>query len=173
MNEQISVVCGSQVFPQLKNSSSKQSKAQACFQFKNFLLSLWWQKVGFFLVFEVLCLHFCVRVSIQKKNRIPSRRRRIRGVARVERCCAPQMNKQNCAKLLLYCKIYEQDQVSSLIHLAWPTVSPVADIVLTSTLFCFEKWRRVCRHKYRRMTCVKTMISTGRECGLAKWIHYY
>ena len=32
--------------------------------------------------------------------------------------------------------------VSSMIHSAWPTVSPVANIVFTWNLFCFEKWGR-------------------------------
>ena len=33
-------------------------------------------------------------------------------------------------------------QVSSMIHSARPTVSPVANIVFALNLFCFEKWGR-------------------------------
>ena len=33
-------------------------------------------------------------------------------------------------------------QVSSMIHSARPTISPVANIVFALTLFCFEKWGR-------------------------------
>ena len=56
-------------------------------------------------------------------------------------------------------------QVSSMIHSARPTATPVANIV-----FCYfvllnlesgDGWT----------TCAKTMIPTGRDCGLAEWIN--
>ena len=49
-------------------------------------------------------------------------------------------------------------QVSSMIHSAWPTVSPVANIIFAWNLFCFEKWGRT--------ACAKTMIT-----GSAEWIN--
>ena len=58
-------------------------------------------------------------------------------------------------------------QVSSMIHSAKPTVPPVA-IILICSLFCF-----VLRdfEKSGRTTCVKTMMTTGRDCGSAEWIN--
>ena len=56
-------------------------------------------------------------------------------------------------------------QMSSMIHSVRPTVSPVANIVFT--LLDFEKWGRT----DGRTTCAKTMIPTGRDFGLAKWIN--
>ena len=54
-------------------------------------------------------------------------------------------------------KIYT-GQVSSMIHSARHIV---ANIVFAWNLFCFEKW----------MTCAKTKITTGRDCGSAWWIN--
>ena len=58
-------------------------------------------------------------------------------------------------------------QVSSMIHSARPTVSPVANIVFVWYLFCFEKWGRT----YVRTICAKTMITTDRDRGSASWIN--
>ena len=60
--------------------------------------------------------------------------------------------------------------VSSMIHSARPNVSPVVNIVFAWHLFCFEKWNG---RTYGRMTCAKTMITIGRDCGAAKWIKKY
>ena len=60
----------------------------------------------------------------------------------------------------------ETRQVSSKIHSAWPTVSPVANMIFVS--FClldFEMWGRT--------TCAKTVIPTGRDYGSAEWINYW
>ena len=46
-------------------------------------------------------------------------------------------------------------------------VSPVANLfLLCFVLLDFEKWG----HAYVQTTCAKTMIPTGRDCGLAEWI---
>ena len=63
-------------------------------------------------------------------------------------------------------------EVSLMIHSARPTVSPVVNIVLAWSLFCFvlldlEKWGRT----YGRTTCAQTMITTRRDCGSAEWIN--
>ena len=55
-----------------------------------------------------------------------------------------------------------------MIHSARPTVTPVANIVFF-LLYCFarfEKWGMD-----GRTTCAKTIIPTGRGCGLAEWIN--
>ena len=63
-------------------------------------------------------------------------------------------------------------QVSSMIHSARPTVSSVETIVFAWNLFCFEYWgrTRTYRRTDGRTTCAKTMITTGRDFGLAEWI---
>ena len=53
-----------------------------------------------------------------------------------------------------------------MIHSAWPTVSPVANIVFT--LFCFAG--SVVRTDI--WTCAKTMIPTDRDRELAEWISF-
>ena len=58
-------------------------------------------------------------------------------------------------------------QVSSMIHSARPTVSPVAKHCFV--LLGFEKWGLT----DIRTTCAKTMIPTGRDCGSAEWINSY
>ena len=63
-------------------------------------------------------------------------------------------------------KIELKRQVPSMIHLARPTVLLVANTILTRKLFCvtrFEKWGRT----YGRTTCVKIVITTGRDRGSA------
>ena len=52
-------------------------------------------------------------------------------------------------------------QVSSMIHSARPTVSPVANIVFA--LFCFARFCKVGTDG--RTKCAKTMIPTGRDLG--------
>ena len=59
-------------------------------------------------------------------------------------------------------------QVSSMIHSAKPEVQPVAITIFTLNVFCFEKWGRT----DGRTTCVKIMITTGRDCGSTSWINY-
>ena len=63
-------------------------------------------------------------------------------------------------------------QESSMIHSAWPTVSPVVNFALFSLEICFvlpdfEKWRRT----YGRTTYAKIIITTSRNCGLVEWIN--
>ena len=54
-----------------------------------------------------------------------------------------------------------------MIHSARPTVLPVANIVFN--LFWFAKFWKV----DGQATFVKTMITTGRDCGLAEWINNF
>ena len=56
--------------------------------------------------------------------------------------------------------VRREKQASSMIHSVRPTVSSVANIVFT--LFYFAKF----------WTCAKTIIPTGRDCGLAEWINF-
>ena len=61
----------------------------------------------------------------------------------------------------------KKDRLSSTIHSAWPTVSPVSRehcIRLTFVLFWEVGWTDA------RTTCAKTMITTSRDCGSAEWI---
>ena len=67
-------------------------------------------------------------------------------------------------------------QVSSMIHSARSTVSPLVNIVFALNLFVFlldfEKlgtniWT------VRRTTCAKTMITSDRDCGSAEWINTF
>ena len=57
-----------------------------------------------------------------------------------------------------------------MIHPARLTVSPVANIVFCYLVLLDLKSGDGCTD--RRTTCVKTMIPTGRDCGLAEWINY-
>ena len=50
-----------------------------------------------------------------------------------------------------------------MIHLARPTVSPVANIV-------FTLFGSILKSGDGRTTCAKTMIPTGSDCGFAEWI---
>ena len=61
-------------------------------------------------------------------------------------------------------------QVSSMIHSARPTVSPVVN-VFAWNLFCFAKWGRTDGRTYERTTCEKIMITAGRDCRSAEWIN--
>ena len=66
-------------------------------------------------------------------------------------------------------KVLMARQVSSMIHSARATVSPVATIVFCSfVLLDFESGDG---RTDGRTTCGKTMIPTGRDCGLAEWIN--
>ena len=47
-------------------------------------------------------------------------------------------------------------------------VSPLVNIVFAWNLVCFEKGDG---RTYERTTYAKTMITTGRDCGLASWIN--
>ena len=63
-------------------------------------------------------------------------------------------------------------QVSSMIHSAKPTVSPVVNIVFTWYLYCLARFWKV-RTDGRwdgRTKCLNTMITTGSGCGSATWI---
>ena len=62
-------------------------------------------------------------------------------------------------------------QVSSMIHSARPTLPPVANIVFAWNLLCFEKWGRTDRRTDGRTTWTKTVITNGRDCGLAGLIN--
>ena len=64
-------------------------------------------------------------------------------------------------------------QVSSMIHSARPTVSPVVDIVFTWNLFCLARFWKVGTNIRTdgRTTRAKTMITTGSDCGSAEWIN--
>ena len=62
-------------------------------------------------------------------------------------------------------------QVSSMIHSARPTVSPVVSIVFAWNLFCFARFWKVGTNV--RTICAKTMITTGSDCGPAEWINCY
>ena len=55
-------------------------------------------------------------------------------------------------------------QMSSMIHLARPTVTPVATIIFCCFVLLDLKSER------GRTTCGKIMITTGRDFGLAEWI---
>ena len=57
---------------------------------------------------------------------------------------------------------------AELIHSARPIVTPVANIVFCC--FVFIDMKRFLR-TYGRTTWAKTMIPTGRDCGLAEWIN--
>ena len=59
-------------------------------------------------------------------------------------------------------------KVSSMIHSARPTVSPVENIVFAWNLFCFARFWKLGMDG--RITRAKTMITTGRDCGSAEWI---
>ena len=63
-------------------------------------------------------------------------------------------------------------QVSSMTHSARPTVSPVATIVFCCFVLLDLKSGdgRQYGRTNGRTTCAKTMITTGRDCGLAEWI---
>ena len=58
-------------------------------------------------------------------------------------------------------------QVSPMIPSARPTVPPVVITIFTWKLFFCTMLKR----RNGRMSCVKTVISTGRDCGLAEWIN--
>ena len=65
--------------------------------------------------------------------------------------------------------------MSSMIHSARPTVSPVVNFVFA--LFCFARFWKVETDgrdvwMYVRTTCAKTIIPTRRDCGSAEWIHF-
>ena len=62
-------------------------------------------------------------------------------------------------------------QVSSMIHSARPTVSPVVKIVFTGNLFCFLLYFEKDGRTDGQTTCAKTIIPTGRDFGLAEWIN--
>ena len=55
------------------------------------------------------------------------------------------------------CYLKHTRQVSSMIHSARPTVSPVTNIVFAWNLFCFEKWGRT--------------DDMWKNCGSASWIN--
>ena len=63
----------------------------------------------------------------------------------------------------------EKKQVSSMIHSARPTVTPVENIVFHCFVLLDLKSGD---GRTRRTTCAKTMIPTGRDCELAVWINY-
>ena len=56
------------------------------------------------------------------------------------------------------------------IHSARPTVSPVLNFVFAWNLICFVIFWKTGTDA--RTTCAKTIITTGRDCGLATWINY-
>ena len=58
-----------------------------------------------------------------------------------------------------------------MIHSASLTVPPVAYIVFSWNLFCFEKLGRTDGRTDGRTACAKTMITTSRDCGSARWIN--
>ena len=58
-------------------------------------------------------------------------------------------------------------QLSSMIHSARPTVSPVANIFFRLKFVLFWEVETDGR------TCAKTMITTGRDCGSGKWINLF
>ena len=61
-------------------------------------------------------------------------------------------------------------QVSSMIHSARPTVSPVPNIVFAWNLLCFARFfkRKVLRYEqHMRKQC---SLPGGRDCGSAEWI---
>ena len=62
----------------------------------------------------------------------------------------------------------ENKQVSSMIHSARPTVSPVAS---NEHCFCFVLFCQILKSGEGQTTCSKTMIPTGHDCGSAKWIN--
>ena len=82
----------------------------------------------------------------------------------------PEDNNDNNLPLVkvkhIFFEIRKTRQVSSMIHSDRPTISPIMNIVFTWNLFCFD---RFCTRDVRT-TCVKTMITTGRDCGSAEWI---
>ena len=59
--------------------------------------------------------------------------------------------------------------VSSVIHSARPTVSPVATIIICC--FVLLDLKSGDGRAYGRTTCAKIMITTGRDCGSAEWIN--
>ena len=64
--------------------------------------------------------------------------------------------------------------MSSMIHSARPKVTPVANIVFCCVLLDLKSGEgRTDIRTNGRTTCAKTMIPTGRDCGLAEWINIY
>ena len=55
--------------------------------------------------------------------------------------------------------------VSSMIHVARPTIPPVAITILAWSLFCFARFWKICTD-----VRTKKVITTGRGCGSATWI---
>ena len=56
-----------------------------------------------------------------------------------------------------------------MIHSARPIVTPVANVVVRSFVFLDLNSGNV--RTDVRTTCAKTIINTGRDCGLAEWIN--
>ena len=62
-------------------------------------------------------------------------------------------------------------QVSSTIHSARSTVSPVVNIAFNWNFFCFADSKSRNGRTDGRATRVKTIITTGRDWGSAEWIN--
>ena len=71
-------------------------------------------------------------------------------------------------RLRFFLEKQEKRKKSSMIHSVRPTVSLVVNIVFTWNLLCFARFWKVCGDG--RTTCVKRMITIGRDCGSAEWI---
>ena len=68
-------------------------------------------------------------------------------------------------------EIFNTRRVLSMIQSVRPTVPPVAITFFTWKLFVFPRyWKWTYKPKYGQTTCVKIVITTGRNCRSASWI---